>query len=648
LESSPESSGPARRRRRRRAVDDGSTDATGPRERDETQERAPERGSARSAPAPLDRERGSARRREEAGPVDPDAFDFGAGLDEAPRRDERSRGAVRPERPALRRRRAEREELSTTPREDASAAARERSETAPLERSERVRRERPDSAARSARDPRSSSESRESAPPLRERSPSTAARSKAPAPAQTPTDSRQPSDFEPSQALRETSFVQLLRSSRCDERGALVVDVRLPRRDHMEPNALRVIGRLAREGYEAYLVGGCVRDLLLGRRPKDFDVATEAHPREIKRLFRNGRIIGRRFKLVHVVYGPDVVETSTFRAPPRSHEVDAGEAPTVDDLLIVDDNEFGTAAEDARRRDFTINGLFLDPIENEIIDYVDGLEDLSARVLRTIGDPRVRIAEDPVRILRAVKFAARLGFRIHPATWDAMVEHGSGLARSAAPRVVEEILRLLQSGHSAHAFGLLEDCGALRVLLPALARWRAADRSGAGVGWSVLSALDERIQRGEAPSTGFCLAALFVPAFVASPQVPNDAEDEELDRDGQAIDLASDLLEPLARVARLSRRDVGTAKRLLANQWRLVAPQSRRFRPLVFVRTPEFEDSLDLLALCARAGAADPALVDRWRARRDEARSAAPEDLEPEVAPRRKRRRRRRRGHGGT
>jgi poly(A) polymerase len=536
--------------------------------------------------------------------------------------------AERPERPE-RAERAERLQRSERP---------ETTEPRRVRRRERV--EDPAQARRPAR--ADESEARAAARP-RPAAPSPAPST---APSTAPSSAPARATWQPSEALRDASFVQLLRSSRCDERGALVVDVRIPRRDHLDPNALRVIGRLAHEGYEAYLVGGCVRDLLLGRRPKDFDVATEAHPREIKRLFRNGRIIGRRFKLVHVVYGQDVVETSTFRAPPRSVTSEDDGDPTVDDLLIVDDNEFGTAAEDARRRDFTINGLFLDPLAGEIIDYVDGLEDISARVLRTIGDPRVRIAEDPVRILRAVKFAARLGFRIDPATWSAMVEHSSGLARSAPPRVVEEILRLLQSGHAAEAFGYLDDCGALRVLLPELARWRRADREGLGLGWSVLSALDERIQRGEAPGTGFCLAALFAPAFVARTEA-GDEDEDGASSDGRALSLAGDLLEPLSQVARLSRRDVGLAKRLLANQWRFVEAPSRRFRPLLFAHSPEFDDSLDLLALCARAGAADPALVDRWRARKEEARAADPGLIEVELARRKKRRRRRRRGGAG-
>ena len=182
----------------------------------------------------------------------------------------------------------------------------------------------------------------------------------------------------------------------------------------LDQDALRVISRLRRSGHEAYLVGGCVRDLMVGRAPKDFDVATDAHPRAIKRLFKNGRIIGRRFRLVHIHYGQHIVETATFRADPFSRETpeeeresdaDGAGAPAEreepDDLLITEDNEFGTAEQDARRRDFTVNALFLDPLQHVIHDYVGGLTDLEAGLLRTIGDPLVRLAEDPVRILRA-------------------------------------------------------------------------------------------------------------------------------------------------------------------------------------------------------------------------------------------------------
>ncbi|MFQ5844643.1 MAG: poly(A) polymerase, partial [Planctomycetota bacterium] len=168
-------------------------------------------------------------------------------------------------------------------------------------------------------------------------------------------------------------------------------------------NAAKIVRRLVRHGYRAYLVGGCVRDLLLGTAPKDFDIATEARPRQIKRLFRNSRIIGRRFRLVHVRFGQQVIEVSTFRAPP----VQEG-----GDVYIRQDNVFGTEEQDARRRDFTINGLFYDLSRERVIDHVGGLGDLAARRMRTIGDAGVRLREDPVRILRAAKFAGRLGYPV--------------------------------------------------------------------------------------------------------------------------------------------------------------------------------------------------------------------------------------------
>src|SRR6478736_2532735 len=172
----------------------------------------------------------------------------------------------------------------------------------------------------------------------------------------------------------------------------------------IDPDAAKVVQRLRRYDHAAYLVGGCVRDLMLGRKPKDFDVVTSATPNDIRRLFKNCRIIGRRFRLAHIFFGPKIIETSTFRANPR--ETETG------DLLIRRDNVFGTPEQDARRRDFTINGLFYDIETKQVIDHVNGTADLEARVVRTIGDPDIRFREDPVRILRAVKFAARCDLTI--------------------------------------------------------------------------------------------------------------------------------------------------------------------------------------------------------------------------------------------
>ena len=190
-----------------------------------------------------------------------------------------------------------------------------------------------------------------------------------------------------------------------------VTTVSMPSLDRaaIDPDADRVVRKLTRAGYKAYLVGGCVRDLLVNRTPKDFDVATSATPNEIKATFRNSRIIGRRFRLAHVFFGSKIIEVSTFRANPRDEDDH--------DLLIRRDNVFGSETEDARRRDFTINGLFYDVEREEVIDHVGGLADLEAKLLHTIGDPDIRFQEDPVRMLRAIKFAARLGFGFEPGTW---------------------------------------------------------------------------------------------------------------------------------------------------------------------------------------------------------------------------------------
>ena len=229
----------------------------------------------------------------------------------------------------------------------------------------------------------------------------------------------------------------------------------------IDPDADRVVRKLTRAGHKAYLVGGCVRDLLVAKTPKDFDVATSATPNEIKSAFRNCRIIGRRFRLAHVFFGAKIIETSTFRANPRDEDDH--------DLLIRRDNVFGTETEDARRRDFTINGLFYDVEREEVIDHVGGLADLDARLVRTIGDPDIRFQEDPVRILRAIKFAARLDFGFEPATWRALLRWRGEISKCAPPRLLEEIHRLMRGGAARRSFELLVETGVLAVLSPYLA-----------------------------------------------------------------------------------------------------------------------------------------------------------------------------------
>jgi poly(A) polymerase len=407
----------------------------------------------------------------------------------------------------------------------------------------------------------------------------------------------------------------------------------------LDQDALRVTSRLVRQGFEAYLVGGCVRDLLLGRVPKDFDVATAAHPRQIKRLFHNGRIIGRRFKLVHVTYGDRVVETATFRREPNGQA--AG------DLLILEDNEFGTAEEDARRRDFTINALFLDPQEMRIIDYVGGLADLQEGVLRTIGDPEVRLAEDPVRILRAVKFATRLGFRIEEETWRAMCRLAPALERSAKPRVLEELLRLLRSGTSLGALRMLRACGALAVVLPAIDQFlgprddpdpAAHDRADSY--WRLLEALDADVHAGNAPTTAVCVAALFLRLVEREAEAATRTLHGETPKD--LFGVTGEVIEPFALSSRLSRRDCGRARRIIAQQRRFTQAASKRFKPLAFMRGEEFLEALDLFRLRSMAWGQGWDLYEAWVARYARAQEASPEELS-QARPRRRRRGRRRR-----
>jgi poly(A) polymerase len=242
-----------------------------------------------------------------------------------------------------------------------------------------------------------------------------------------------------------------------------ILPTRNIRPTQIDPDALKVVRRLQRFGHTAYLVGGCVRDLLLKRTPKDFDVATSAEPQEIRKIFRNCRLIGRRFRLAQIYFKSKVIETATFRAALEES------SPEKNDLLIRSDNVFGTEQEDARRRDFTINALFYDPVACLLIDHVGGLEDLVSRTIRFIGEPEVRVQEDPVRTLRAVKFAAQLNFSIEKKSWEALVRYKTDLEKAARPRLLEELFRLLRGKAAEASFRLLWEAKALEVLLPELA-----------------------------------------------------------------------------------------------------------------------------------------------------------------------------------
>ena len=291
----------------------------------------------------------------------------------------------------------------------------------------------------------------------------------------------------------------------------MVEPIVIPRSEHalsrrdVDPDALKVLYRLKEAGFIAYLVGGGVRDLLLGRRPKDFDIGTSAHPYQVKRLFRNCWVIGRRFRLVHVKFGQKIIEVATFRRHfPPSDAVEDPQAPeggeiadashasresAARDLLIRRDNTFGTPEEDAFRRDFTVNALFYDIATFSIIDYVGGLRDLHERVIRAIGDPDERFLEDPVRMLRAVAFAERLGFTIDPPVVDAIRRNRGEIARSSPARLIEEYYKILRTGASAAFFRSAARLGLLEAITPELqheaedealrSRWNGSTRIAA-------------------------------------------------------------------------------------------------------------------------------------------------------------------------
>ena len=229
------------------------------------------------------------------------------------------------------------------------------------------------------------------------------------------------------------------------------------RNDLIDPNALSVLKRLHEAGYIAYLVGGGVRDLLMRKKPKDFDISTSARPEEIKQLFRNSLLIGRRFRLAHIRFGKQIIEVSTFRSGDTSEEE-----------LIVRDNIWGSPEEDVLRRDFTINGLFYDPLDHKIIDYVGGFEDLQKHYLEVIGDPVMRFKQDPVRMIRMLKFRARFGFHIASDAATALDECRSEIVKSSPARVLEEIFRMLESGSSEPFFRLLSESKLLPILFPRL------------------------------------------------------------------------------------------------------------------------------------------------------------------------------------
>jgi tRNA nucleotidyltransferase/poly(A) polymerase len=460
----------------------------------------------------------------------------------------------------------------------------------------------------------------------------------------------------------------------------------IPRAEHpisrrdIDPDALKVLYRLQQFKYTAYLVGGSVRDLLLQRRPKDFDVGTDAHPYQIKKLFRNCWIIGRRFRLAHVRFGPKAIEVATFRRnvlpgtenEPATAEAEIETAESPDDLQQRHDNTFGTPEEDAFRRDFTINALFYDIATFSIIDYVGGLQDLRDGIIRSIGEPARRFLEDPVRMFRAVAFAARLGFALDRPVIDGIREHGHLIANASPARLIEEYYKVLRSGAAEKTFRMLAQHGLLAAITPELHRRGHEDTL-----WAALAELDRYRQRFDAIPAGLTNPILLGTLLVPLGLMPRQAERPWVSHDaGDAVGSAeSDEAgtpeedvptvptrsgrfrrgrrspkEPPLRVGLLpvARRDTERLRQILSVQRRLMDLESSPRAKRVLMHRGPFEEALVWLEIHGRS----PEALEHWRGF-IEADGSAPSSPDgyggatPDSRPGRRRRRGRRRGQGG-
>ncbi len=411
-------------------------------------------------------------------------------------------------------------------------------------------------------------------------------------------------------------------------------------RKFISPAALKVLYRLDGAGFRACLVGGGVRDLLLGREPKDFDIATDAHPEKVRELFRNCRLIGRRFRLAHVRFGAEIIEVATFRA---AHELDSDEAEMTDDGRILRDNVYGTIEDDVWRRDFTVNALYYDIHDFSVIDYVGGVEDLKNGALRLIGDAGQRYREDPVRMLRAIRFAAKLGFTLETAAAKPLHELGELLDEVSPARLFDETMKLFHGGAALASFELLRHYNLFTHLFPATEAALAlqhGDFPATLVGLA-LANTDQRIAQDKPVTPAFLLAALLWDSV--------EAESQRLEATGvsplDAIELAADtvLAEQVAQLA-VPRRFTQMTREIWTLQLRLPNRSPKRVERML--EHPRFRAAYDFLALRAAAGEPLEELVEWWTRYQesdDEQRVDVLNEAQGDraAAPRRRRRRRR-------
>ncbi len=364
-------------------------------------------------------------------------------------------------------------------------------------------------------------------------------------------------------------------------------------RNPISVNALKVVKRLTSHGYEAYLVGGCVRDLMLSKSPKDFDVATSAHPEEVRDLFRNSRSIGRRFKIVHIRFGREIVEVATFRAP---HNKVMAEDHFSDTGMILSDNIFGSFTEDVQRRDFTMNALYYNASTNEVEDLVGGANDIENKLIRLIGEPENRYREDPVRMLRAVRFKAKLGFEIEPNSEEPLKELGYLLQDIPPARLFEEVLKLFMSGHGEAAFSALLEYDLFGWLFPD-SKQAIADSKAKHLIRLALASTDARIAKDQPVTPAFTYAALLWYPFLAEKTQLLDEGETQVFASHEA---ASNVIAKQQLFTSIPKRFTGPMRDIWQIQKRL--PNKFGKKPEILMKHKRFRAAYDFLLLREASG----------------------------------------------
>lgn len=376
---------------------------------------------------------------------------------------------------------------------------------------------------------------------------------------------------------------------------------------NISKNALLVCKKLQQAGFEAYIVGGSVRDLLLGKNPKDFDVSTSATPQDVKQVFRNARIIGRRFKLVHVIFNREIIEVATFRGNQAEDQQDELHK-TNDRGMIVRDNLYGTQEEDTWRRDFSINALYYNPITDKLIDITNGVNDLEAGLLRIIGEPSIRYQEDPVRMLRALRFAAKLDFKIEEKTASPIKEHAFLITHISSSRLFDEMTKLFTCGSARQAFKLLEEHGFLPLFFPSFSHIKQDNIAAADFLGRALDSTDARIRANKTTTPAFLFAVLlWYPLLERVEAIKQQNHTPPLEALEQGM---NEILQEQCRIIAIPKRLTLVMREIWLLQYRL----SKRHGQKAFQlrEHPRFRAAYDFLVLRAGVGDEEVDLAQWW------------------------------------